>query len=386
MIRRLHFSYLIIGILALGALLWAITRPPDIAFRKHEIDIGASETAAVADINGDRRLDIISGENWYQAPSWKPHHFRDLPYSNGYVDNFSDLPIDVNGDGRIDIVSCSWFRRSLRWWENPGRDEPWKEHSIQEGYPVEFAFLVDIQNQGSKRDLLPEFGDPKAPLAWFELRHGSWIKHVVSSMSYGHGIGAGDVNGDGRTDIITPKGWFEAPADPRDGQWKWHPDFDLGATGFIYVLDVNGDGRNDLVTSAAHDYGIFWMEQAPDHHWMKHVIDDTWSQAHAMTMIDINGDGKPEFLTGKRYMAHDHDPGAREPLGIYWYQFLKDENGKIIWVKHIIDYSTRTGAGMQLPVADLDGDGDLDFVAPGKTGLFLFENLTKGGTGHEVWR
>jgi len=385
-ISRLHFSYLTVGIPALGALLWSITRPPDIAFRKHQIDFGASETAAVADVNGDRRLDIISGENWYQAPFWKPHHFRDLPYSNGYVDNFSDLPIDVNGDGRIDIVSCSWFRRSLRWWENPGRDEPWKEHSIQEGYPVEFAFLVDIQNQGNKRDLLPEFGDPKAPLAWFELRHGSWIKHVVSSMSYGHGIGAGDVNGDGRTDIITPKGWFEAPADPRDGQWKWHPDFDLGATGFIYVLDVNGDGRNDLVTSAAHDYGIFWMEQAPDHHWMKHVIDDTWSQAHAMTMIDINGDGKPEFLTGKRYMAHDHDPGAREPLGIYWYQFLKDENGKIIWVKHIIDYSTRTGAGMQLPVADLDGDGDLDFVAPGKTGLFLFENLTKGGTGHEVWR
>jgi hypothetical protein len=116
------------------------------------------------------------------------------------------------------------------------------------------------------------------------------------------------------------------------------------------------------------------------------MIDDTWSQAHAMTMIDLNGDGKPDFLTGKRYMAHDHDPGAREPLGIYWYQFLKDRSGKIVWVKHVIDYSTRTGAGMQLPVADLDRDGDLDFVAPGKTGLFLFEDMTKGATSHEIRR
>lgn len=205
-------------------------------------------------------------------------------------------------------------------------------------------------------------------------------------MSYGHGIGAGDVNGDGRTDIITPKGWFEAPADVHSGEWKWHPDFDLGVTGFIYVLDVNGDGRNDLVTSAAHDYGVFWMEQGANHQWTKHMIDDTWSQAHAMTMIDLNGDGKPDFLTGKRYMAHDHDPGAREPLGIYWYEFLNDDNGHVIWVKHVIDYSTRTGAGMQLPVADLDRDGDLDFVAAGKTGLFLFENLTKGETGHEIRR
>jgi hypothetical protein len=116
------------------------------------------------------------------------------------------------------------------------------------------------------------------------------------------------------------------------------------------------------------------------------MIDDTWSQSHAMTMVDLNGDGKPEFVTGKRYMAHDHDPGAREPLGVYWYQFLKGQNGQVVWVKHIIDYSSRTGGGMQIPVADIDGDGDLDLVTPGKSGLFLFENLTKAGGAHEVRR
>ncbi len=377
---------ILLGLLAAGPLVWSISRPRDIHFEKHEIDLGASETCALADVNGDGRLDIISGEYWYEAPNWAPHHFRELPYSNGYVDNFSDLPLDVDGDGRVDVVSCSWFRKSLRWWRNPGPHGAWTEHSIEEGYPVEFAFLVDLDNDHKPREILPEFGDPEAPLAWYEAIHSNFVKHVVSSHSYGHGIGAGDVNGDGRNDIITPKGWFEAPPDPRTGQWIWHPEFDLGVTGFIYVLDVNGDGRNDLVTSAAHDYGIFWMEQRPNHQWTKHVIDDTWSQAHAMTMVDLNGDGRPDFLTGKRYMAHDHDPGAREPLGVYWYEFLRNSNESVVWVKHVVDYSTRTGGGMQVPVADLDGDGGLDFVTPGKTGLFLFQNVIRNGGRREIRR
>lgn len=372
--------------LAVAPVLWAISRPADIPFQKQTIDLGASETSAVADVNGDGKLDIISGEYWYEAPEWTPHKFRDLPYSNGYVDNFSDLPLDVDGDGHVDIVSCSWFRKTLNWWKNTGTRGMWPEHVIEPGFSIEFAFLVDLDNDGKAREILPEFGDAKAPLAWYEASKGEFVKHVVSDHSYGHGIGAGDVNGDGRTDIITPKGWFEAPADPRNGNWTWHPEFDLGVTGFIYAVDVNGDGRPDLVTSAAHDYGVFWMEQGPNHDWKKHMIDDTWSQAHAMTMVDMNGDGKPDFLTGKRYMAHDHDPGAREPLGIYWYEFLRSEDGSVSWVKHVVDYSTRTGAGMQLTAADLYHDGRLDFVAPGKTGLFLFTESPERKNGHSIRR
>lgn len=363
-------------LLASAAALWPVSRPPEIPFRKHEIDIGASEACAIADVNRDGKLDIVSGENWYEAPTWTPHHFRDIPYMNGYVDNFSDLMMDVDGDGLPDVVSSSWFRKSLRWWKNT-KNGNWTEHSIQEGYNIEFSFLVDLNNDGKAQEVLPQFGNAEAPLAWYEVIDHAFVKHVVSDKSYGHGIGAGDVNGDGRADILTPKGWFEAPPDPRHGEWKWHPDFDLGTTGFIYVLDINGDGRNDIVTTNAHDYGFFWMEQGPNGKWTKHMIDETWSQGHAMTMVDLNGDGKPDFLTGKRYMAHDIDPGAKDPLGIYWYEFLKGDDGAVMWVKHVIDYSTRTGAGMQIPVVDMDGDGDLDFAVGGKSGLYLFENLTK---------
>ncbi len=359
---------------------WAIGHTEEILFEKHTLDLGANESAAVADINGDGKPDIVSGENWYEGPKWVKHKFRTISFGNNYIDNFSDLPIDVNGDGNIDIVSCSYFTKELYWMENPGKGKgEWKKHTIENGWSGEFTFLVDIDNDGKARELLPQFGQKEAPLAWYELKNGAFVKHVVSPQSWGHGIGAGDVNGDGRTDIITPKGWFEAPPDPRSGDWKWHPEFDLDATGFIYVLDVNGDGRNDLVTSMAHNYGIFWMEQGEGGKWTKHLIDESWSQGHAMTMIDLNGDGKKDFITGKRYMAHNgHDPGEREPLGIYWYEYLKADDGKSIeWVKHVIDYGSRTGGGMQIPVVDLDGDGDLDFVVAGKSGLFLFENLTK---------
>jgi VCBS repeat protein len=363
-----------------------------IPFRRHTLDLGPSETVAVADMNGDGRLDIVCGENWFEQLPPRPgdshlrfvkHKFRDLAYTPSYLEDLSDLVLDVNGDGYPDVVSCSYWSKPLTWWENPaGQNRPWREHLIDSRSPVEFVFLVDILNTGKPLQLLPQFGDPNVPLTWYELAGTGaadpWIKHEISPKSYGHGIGAGDVNGDSRTDIITPKGWFEAPVDPRNGRWTFHPEFDLGATGFIYALDVNGDELPDLVTGLGHDYGISWYEQKKDaagnRTWQKHLIDNAWSQAHAMTLADLNGDGRPELITGKRYYAHEHDPGANEPLGVYWYEMLHD-SGKVQWKRHIIDYSSRAGGGMQIPVVDIDGDGALDIIVTGKSGLFLFENL-----------
>jgi hypothetical protein len=349
----------------------------EIPFRKHTIDIGRSESCAVADLNRDGKLDIISGENWFQGPNWTRHKFRELPFWQNYIDNFSDHVLDVNGDGFPDVISVAWNARRIAWWENPGaaglaKSAEWKMHLIDSGFPVEFSFLVDLDNDGNARELLPQFGDVKAPLAWYEISKGEWIKHQVSDRSYGH------VNGDGRTDIITPKGWFEAPPDPRRGTWTFHPDFDLGETGFIHVLDVNRDGLPDLVTGLAHNYGIFWMEQQRgSKSWTKHIIDDAWSQPHALTLADLNGDGRPEIITGKRLYAHNgRDPGEREPLGIYWYEYV--ENGDHWdWVRHVIEYGGQTGGGMQIPALDIDGDGDLDIVVAGKSGVYLFENLAQ---------
>jgi hypothetical protein len=358
-----------------GVALFAQSRPPDIQFERRTLDLGANETCAIVDVNGDKRLDIVAGENWFENPTWKRHKFRDIAFTNNYIDNFSDLPLDVNGDGRIDIVSASWFSRKLSWFANPGTPGAiWKETVIESGHPIEFAFLVDLNNDGKANDILPQFGSEKAPLAWYELKDGAFVKHVASENSYGHGIGAGDVNGDKLTDILTPKGWLEAP------NWKLHTGFPAETQlGFMFVMDFNQDGRNDIVTSLAHDYGIFWLEQNADGSWTKRLIDDSWSQAHAITLIDLNGDGRKDLLTGKRYMAHNgKDPGEREPLGIYWYeQMLNPQTKRLEWVRHLIDYGGRAGGGMQIPVADIDGDGDLDFAVAGKSGAFLYINRSR---------
>jgi hypothetical protein len=358
-------------------------RPADLPFTRHELDLGANETCALADINGDGRLDIVSGENWYAAPTWKKQRFRELGFASNYIDAFSDLPLDVDEDGAIDIITVTWFGKKLSWYRNPGKaGGTWKETVFFTGHNTEFAFLVDLDNDGKARELLPQFGGLKSPLTWFEFRKGQVIPHQVSDSSFGHGIGAGDINADRRNDIITPKGWFEAPADPRSGTWTWHADFadhfGKDQIGFQFIVDLNKDGRPDMLTTFAHNYGIFWLERQPDGSWAKRMIDDSWSQAHAVTWQDMNGDGQPDLLTGKRYMAHNgKDPGEREPLGIYWYEYRAQPDGKLEWIRHVIDYASRTGGGMQMPIADLDGDGDFDFVAPGKSGLYLFENLTR---------
>ena len=373
----------------------ATTSAEELQFRMHRIDTVRTEACGVADFNNDGKLDIVTGEYMYLAPDWKRIKIREIPsdiddQGKGYAHDFANLPMDVDGDGFVDIVSVDWFSQEAVWFRNPGKDladgKLWEKHLIEANGNFECADFWDVTGNGKEDQIVPAV----TRTVWYEkTAPGKFAVHIVSDKTMTWGNGVGDINGDGRPDLIRPNAWFEAPADIRNGIWKEHPlnlfddeqEMTNRDTAQIHVLDVNKDGLPDLIVGAAHDYGLFWFEQVRkggNISWKKHVIDKSWSQVHAVALADLDGDGELEIIAGKRFMAHNGgDRGEFEPPGIYWYKAKR--NGKeVVWEKHVLSYDEGIGAGLNIVVVDLNGNGRLDIVTTGKFGgPVWFENIKK---------
>jgi putative membrane-bound dehydrogenase-like protein len=350
------------------------------------------EGATFGDVNRDGAGDIISGPYWYEGPKFLKRHEYYPPKAydvDGYSDNFLAFAYDVNGDEWTDILIVGFPGAETVWYENPkGNEGHWKRHVALAVTDNESPCFADVTGDG-KPELVCMTGGQIGYAEIPEDPTQPWPFHAVSPgrgyQKFTHGIGVGDVNGDGRADLLEQNGWWEQPEKITDEPWAFHEvKFSEPGGSQMYAYDFDGDGDNDVITAkAAHAYGLAWFEQISEGDEIKFIehkiMGETpeendygvaFSQLHAVDLADIDGDGVLDIVTGKRWWAHQsHDPGSLDPSVLYWFQTVRD-NGTARFVPHQIDNDS--GVGTQVVVGDFNGDKLPDIVVGSKKGTFAF--------------
>jgi FG-GAP-like repeat len=363
-----------------------------------------SEGVAVADVNKDGKLDVLIGDSWYEAPSWTKHDIRKPgSYGDGlrsYSDCMTCWTDDVNGDGWADQIVIGFPGRAAFWYENPqGKPGYWPSHEIWHSANNETPLYTDLLGDGHRVLVMAwqpkgKDKDKEGTMAWFAPGgdpNQLWEMHAISELGgpnkqgipgtqvFSHGLGAGDLNGDGRADVICTGGWWEQPESARNSHatWAFHP-ANLGeAAADMIAYDVTGDGKADVIDSSAHKLGIWWFEQGEKKDgspvFTRHdLFPDLVSETHALIAADIDGDGLKDLITGKRFWSHGRsEPGSDKPAKLYWLQASRAADGKTAFTPREID--DQSGIGTQFTVTDFNGDGLLDIVTSNKKGVFLFE-------------
>jgi hypothetical protein len=359
---------------------------------------------AAADFNKDGVLDVIAGPYIYFGPQYTRSREIYLAQTSNPSREYAtecmiQLAGDVTADGWPDVI-CSNLGTPVYVYVNPkGESRRWDKHLVIPRIQTEIMDYRDMDGDGKPELVYGADGyiryakpDPARPTE-------AWIVRDVSARGYvsGHGIGTGDINGDGRMDIINVYGWWEQPpAGSRQERWTYHPEafgrVNRSSPGgaLMGAYDINGDGLTDVVASiGAHDFGLAWYEQKRDGagkiSFVRHfIMDDYWSknagkvafsQSHGAAFGDVDGDGVPDFIVGKRFWSHQdayYDPDPYSDPVLYWYRTARNPKapGGAEFVPELIH--NRSGAGSTILAVDLNKDGALDIVTATDRGAFIF--------------
>lgn len=353
-----------------------------------------SEGADAGDMDGDGVLDIVSGPFYFRGPSFNQrvrYRAGESFAIAGYSDQFFTFVDDIDSDGDQDVLVVPIPGIAAHWFENPRVSakkttaEFWAKHLVIDKVDGESPTWLDVDGDGQS-ELVCIYGgclgyarptkNPRQP--WSFVR-------ISPSRNYGrftHGLGVGDVDGDGRQDYLETNGWWRQPDDYEPGDlFEFHEQrFAQSGGAQMFAVDVDGDGDNDVVSSQnAHGFGLGWFEQSSDLGDLKFTYHEIMgsdpasgmaiSQLHAVAMADMDRDGRLDIVTGKRFWAHGgRDPDASNDPVTYWFRNTQVD-GKVTFHAQLIN--GRAGVGTQLVIEDVDGDDDADVIVGNKLGTFV---------------
>jgi hypothetical protein len=384
-------------------------------FRKRQLtDQFWAEGASFADLDRDGHADVVAGPYWWAGPDFArrrtiypdtqtftrprpdgtsevvPGFEGALGRKNAYSDNFFVFPHDFDRDGFLDLLVVGFPGEETRWYRNPaGVEGPWERHLALARTDNESPTFADVTGDGVPELVCasggaygyaaPDPTDPRRPFVFHPL---------TPDRGYGpftHGLGIGDVDGDGAVDLLEKDGVWRRPAGA-GGTWTFSPQRFGSGGAQMYAFDVDGDGRHDVVTSlAAHGFGLSWFRQRAAGAGLafdeRAILGRTpaenrygvaFPELHAVAVADVDGDRLPDVVTGNRTWAHGPAPAGEvePPPVLYWFRLVRGPGGDVDFVPHLVDDAS--GVGTQLVAGDVDGDRRVDLVVANKRGVFLF--------------
>jgi hypothetical protein len=370
--RALLAAALIIAVGAgIGAAYFWLFAGTSSRFRHLVIDADTPAQRAVADINGDGRLDIFAavdfesekpiGLFWYEYPGWIRHtiaegvNFRADDMESGDIDRDGDpdMVVTIDEDGKI------------FWYENPlPNGNPslavWKKHyvGVSGGY-VKDVEVADLDGDGNL-EILTRIHEKVS--IFLSSGQDAWSK-VEVKISPKEGMAVGDINGDGMRDVVLNGFWLQTPRNLETGSWrkfsideKWYNQSSgkwQDNCANVAIADLNRDGNNDVILSHSEKqkWPISWYESTGvgGNAWVEHVVTARFNFCETLQAADIDLDGDIDLVAGEMKKSSRYGD-----LSVYL------NNGKAEnWTSEVV--AKRIGIYDGL-VADIDSDGDADII------------------------
>lgn len=298
---------------------------------------------------------------WYENPTWERHDVARAP----------ELSVggafgDITGDGRLSLVAGQNINRNKLWWfELPANPrKPWQRRLITDDFEKYHDVAVaDVDDDGSpevlglsqESDVIFYYDIPTDP------RREPWPvanRHIVAEDLSVEGVAVGDIDGDGRTEIVAGANVFHRT---ETGNWEREPIADGWEYTRVAVADLDGDGTDEiLLVEGDIPFGSedpsrrarLGMFDPPE--WKVTVLREDLSNPHTLQVADFDRDGTPDIFVAEMGLESGHDP--RQLL------FRNDGSG---------NFEVETlGTGVpthEAKVTDLTGNGSVDIVGKAYT-------------------